>query len=205
MNTKKSSILLAVILFTAVPASVAYSALNNDPYALVADQAWYISTSGPTLYGYVDYAVYAPGDYVGSLSFPDKFVYCYQIFNLSTSNPVSSFVVNLEPGATIYNPTFDSASASGDPGGINPILILSLPDSINYFSNRNTIPANQHSSVVLFTSYSVPTFVTGSITGITTSSIALELPTPIPEPATLLMFTLAVPLLVKTRKHCLTK
>lgn len=203
MNTKRSSILLAVILFTAVPASIAYSALNDDPAALVADQVTYIK-AGPTLYGYVDYAVYAPGDYLGSLSFPDKFVYCYQIFNLPTSTPVSTFSVDLIPDTTAVSAFTDSASVSGAPGGSIPVSLVS-DIRVSYIFGRNAVLANQHSAVLLFTSDSAPTFGNGLLTGTVAGSFALELPTPIPEPSTLLLFTLAAPVLVKTRKQRLTK
>ena len=192
--------LLAAFLFTAVGASVAHSALNSDPAALIADSVTFNASSGPTFYGYVDYAVYAPGDYTGSLSFPDKFVYCYQIFNLPTSAAVSVFSVVLIPGASVVGAFTDSASTTGVPGGSIPVP-LSSALMVSYFFGRNTVPANQHSTVLLFASDMAPTLGTATLTNFQSVSVGIQLPAPIPEPTTLLLFALVAPMLVKTRKQ----
>jgi hypothetical protein len=193
MNTKYSFMLLAAFLFTAVPAPVAHSALNNDPAALIADSVIFNASSGPTFYGYVDYAVYAPGDYTGSLSFPDKFVYCYQIFNLPTSAAVSVFSVDLIPDAIVVGAFTDSASAAGVTGGSIPVPLASA-SMVSYFFGRNNVLANQHSTVLLFASDMGPTLGTATLTSSQSVNVDIQLPAPIPEPATLLMFALVAPL-----------
>jgi hypothetical protein len=199
MNTKYSILLLAVFLFIAVTAPVAYSALNNDPAALIADSVTFDASSGPTFYGYVDYAVYAPGDYTGSLSFPDKFVYCYQIFNLPTSAAVSIFSVDLISGAAVAGAFTDSASAAGVSGGLIPVPLASA-SMVSYFFGRNTVLANQHSTVLLFASDMAPILGTGTITNSQSVGVDIQLPAPVPEPATLLLFAIVAPLLIKTRR-----
>jgi hypothetical protein len=201
MNTKNSSVLLAVILFTTVLTSAVYAALSSDANAIISDQVAFSHTSSPKLFGHIDYAVYAPGDYIGSLSFPDKFVYCYQIFNNPTSTAVSSFIISLDQDAAAYNPTYDAASASGVSGGINPTAYTLTPNSVSYFSPRNAIPADQHSSVLLFTSDSAPTIGTGFVAGALTGSISVQLPTLVPEPTTLVLLALAAPAFIRTRRH----
>ncbi len=201
MNFKISSVVFVFMIAVVSCPAIVNAALYNDSSAVMADSVTFHGTSGPTFIGYIDYAVYAPGDYVGSVSFPEQFIYCYQIFNSSTSAAVSDFYIDLETGATAGNPGYDALSSSGVPGGINPSNSNLISGSILYSFSRGGIPANQHSSVLYFSSDLAPAMGTGLIIGLNAGMVTVELPTPVPEPATIILLILASPILLKTRRR----
>jgi hypothetical protein len=185
--------------------SVANASLADDSTAIMFGQTPQFSYTAttPKLFGYVDYAVYAPGDYSGSISFPaDQYVYCYQIFVLPTSGAIGFFTVNLDSDATAYNQTFDALASSGVSGGSAPSSSSIQNNTVNYvFARTAAITANNHSDVLIFSSNFAPQFGDGVVSGTLPGSVHIEIPTPTPEPASLLLMTLAAPALLRIRRR----
>jgi hypothetical protein len=204
MNARYISLILTAIFLAIVVPTVANASLANDSNAIIfgeTPQFSYTATT-PKLFGYVDYAVYAPGDYVGSLSLPaDQYVYCYQIFVLPTSGAIGFFTVNLSPDATALNAAFDTASLSGVPGGSTPANSTVSQDFVTYNFGRNSISANNHSAVLLFTSDFAPQVGDGIVSGALPGTAQIDIPTPTPEPASMLILALGVPALLGRRRR----
>jgi len=198
MNTRCLSAILAAIFLAAGLPSVANAAFYDGTDTLISGQASFFNSSSQ-LYGYVDYAVYSPGDFIYSDSFPDKFFYCYQIFNDPTSSSIGRFTVNLDSGETAYS-TDDFVFSEGD---INPLTIFSGPTTVAYlFNSSYRIPANRNSSVLFFAADSGLTTNSVIITGTTTGSVTFDIPaTILPEPASVLFLSLGAPLLMKARRR----
>ncbi|MGB7582187.1 MAG: hypothetical protein WBL85_07050 [Sedimentisphaerales bacterium] len=100
---QKASILVITLVSAVVFPSIVSAAISTDPSALPAFRNHITFTAGSALSGSLDYAVYAPGSYDGSLAFPsNEYVYCYQIFDgpSSTVN-IDYFSVGLYPGVTM--------------------------------------------------------------------------------------------------------
>ena len=212
MNTRCISAILAAIFLAAGLPSVANAALADDSSAIISGSVSISRTTYPEFSAYIDYAVYSPGGYPGSLTFPaDKYVYCYQLFNDPISTNIVSFKIDLGTNLIAYNPYYDSASGSGAPGGSilpgtwGPFVGEGM---IFYnFTTQNAIPADQYSAVLLFTSDFAPalTIDAGTVRDIQGGRFTMQLPTPlptlIPEPASLLLLALASPALLKTRRR----
>lgn len=196
---QKASILVIVLVSAVVFPSIVSAAISADPGALPGFHNHITFTAGSALSGSLDYAVYGPGSYDGSLSFPaDKYVYCYQVFDSpgSTVN-IDYFSVGLYPGITVGNLTYDAAHPFAVSGGINPSFEFLSQTAFYFFSiSPSPITPNSHSSVLLFTSDKAPMMGSGVVSGGYTGGAVISLPTPIPEPATLLLFTLAAPAIV---------
>jgi hypothetical protein len=205
MNTRCLSAILAVIFLAAGLPSVANANLADDPAAIVAGSFVISQTTSPKFFSHIDYAVYAPGDYIGSYSFPDEYVYCYQLFNDSTSmSNINALTINIAPDAIVDSTNYDTSSLSGTAGGINPVFNAYSRDQVQYlFNPRNSITVNQHSSVLIFTSDFAPDSImgTGLLGTATASSFSVQIPVPTPEPASLLLLAMASPFLLKTRRH----
>jgi hypothetical protein len=205
MNTRCLSAILAAIFLAAGLHSVANAALADDSTAIISDSVSFSRTTSPEFFGHIDYAVYAPGNYSGSYSFPDKYIYCYQLFNdpTSTSN-IMSLDININPDASVDSTNFDTASLSGVAGGINPVFYAFSRGQVQYvFSSHNPISVDQHSSVLIFTSDFAPDSImgTGFLGTATAGNFSVQLPVPTPEPASLLLLALATPFLLKTRRR----
>jgi hypothetical protein len=202
MSTRCLSAILAAIFLATGLSSVANAALSLDgATVLTSGPAPFNYDTAPKLFGRVDYTVYSPG----SLSFPDKYVYCYQIYDYTTSSDIGSFTINLCSVATAYNPNWDAST-----GGINPIsaslqenVLLQQNDVVYTFSSRAPITAYHNSSVLFFTSDFSWQLGSGVITDTSKTSHASvsSIPVPTPEPASLLLLTLATPFLLKTRRR----
>ena len=199
MNTRCLSAILAAIFLAAGLPSVANAAFYDSTDFLIAGQSPRFDNSSLQLYGYVDYAVYAPGDFTGASALEDKYYYCYQIFDSSTSAPISKFTFDLDSGVTAYSPGSFVFSA----GDITPNAESFNAPIVTYFFNTrgNNITANHNSSVLFFAADSGPVIDidSGTITG--ASGTTVSLPAPTPEPASILLLTLATPFLLKTRRR----
>jgi hypothetical protein len=200
MNTRCLSAILAAIFLAAGLPSVANAVLFDGATVLTSGPAPFNYDTAPKLFGRVDYTVYSPG----SLSFPDKYVYCYQIFDYQTSSAIIKFTVNLGSGATAYNPNWDPST-----GGINPYsaslqqnVSLQQNDIVYEFDSRNPITAYHNSSVLFFTSDFYWQSGSGVILDTSrTSHTSVSIPVPTPEPASLLLLALASPVLLKARRR----
>lgn len=176
--------LLAVLL---VSGQSAQAFLWQDPAAMPSyrDRTFFSFTPGGTL-NFVDYAVYAPGDYTGSISFNDDlYVYAYQVSNSASSTVgIDYFSVGLSPDAPVPNVAYDSAMSFAIPGGCNPSMHFKLPESVIYLYLTDNIGAGQCSMTLLFTSNYGPEMAYGYVSGGAMGGENVELPSPVPEPAT---------------------
>jgi len=204
MNTRcLSAILAAVLLAAGLPsaADAAVGAFYDGTNTLISGQAPFFDSSSQ-LYGYVDYAVYSPGNFAGSASFPaGKYAYCYQIFDSSTSSDIGKFTVKLDAGVTAYSPG-SFVFASGDIDSFTESF--SAPTVTYQFNSRPpTLSANHYSYVLFFAADSGPVIDidSGAIAGTKIGSTSVQIPTPTPEPASLLLLALASPVLLKTRRR----
>jgi hypothetical protein len=205
MKTKYLSLILAAIYIAACLPSIANATIANDATAIMHGSQDFNRPSDQKFFARIDYAVYALGNYPGSLTFPaDKFVYCYQLFNLTTSTTnINSLTINLDTDLIAsYNPYYDTASGSGASGGSIPPIPTVGSDTIYYnFTSRGTaILTNQHSAVLLFTSDFAPVLTIDAGTATDTyGSFTFKLPIPTPEPASVLLLALAAPTLLRIR------
>jgi len=196
---QKASILVIVLVSAVVfPSIVSAATISTDAVALPGFHSSTTFTAGLGLSGSLDYAVYGPGTYDGSLTFPaDKYVYCYQLFDsLGSTVNIDYFSVGLYPGVTVGNLEYDAADTHAVAGGINPFTEFPLSQTVLCLFSASPITPNSHSSVLLFTSDKAPTMASGVASGGYTGGAVISLPTPIPEPATMLLFTLAAPAIV---------
>jgi hypothetical protein len=198
MNIKYLTMILAAICLAAGLPSVANAAFYDGTDFLSSGQTSFFSSSSQ-LYGYVDYAVYSPGDFTGAASFPaDKYAYCYQIFDSSTSSAITEFTINLKPGITAYSTGYFASSASDIiPNGESftaPIVTYS-------FTTRNNKITATHNSSVLFFAGDLGPETDSGIIGSSTGSTSVQIPTPAPEPASILLLALAAPFLLKIRRR----
>jgi hypothetical protein len=181
--------------------TAAASPLWSDPNAMSAwrgTKGFYDVGSGATLDVDVEYAVYAPGNYGLSGTDPSggaHYVYAYQVFNDLLGNvPVSSFSVGLDPTANVASIGSDAGSGT-TPGGTAPTASAfsgTPPTSACWYFFLNTIdpsPTNEYSTVLLFTSPYGPQWAPGSLLDSGLSD-RHDLPSPMPEPATLALMAL---------------
>jgi hypothetical protein len=197
MNIRCISAISAAIFLAAGLPSVADAAFYDGTEPVDSGRAFFPSSSSQ-LYGYVDYAVYSPGYFAGSDSFPDKFFYCYQIFNSSGSSSIGRFTVTLDTGETAYSPDYFVFSE----GDISPLTVFSSPTTVAYlFSSTCRIPANHNSSVLFFAADSGSIAPSVIIAGTMTGSVSFQIPSPVPEPASVLFLSLAAPFLFKYRRR----
>jgi hypothetical protein len=205
MKTKLLSLILAAVSIAAGLPSAANATLADDSAAIISGSFSISRTTSPKFFSHIDYAVYAPGDYIGSSSFPGEYVYCYQLFNDSTSmSNINAFTIELDTALIAYNPYYDTASGSGVSGGSISLTPSPPLDAITYnFGTRNVITVNNHSVVLLFTSDFAPDSImgTGLLSTTTAGSFSVQIPVPTPEPASLLLLALASPFLLKIRRH----
>ena len=150
---------------------------------------------GATIDVDVEYAVYQAGDYEDSGTDPSggtEYVYAYQIFNdLAGDVLVSSFSVGLDSAADPDD--IGSDAGSGTAGGTAPSASAfsgSPPTSaVWYFFNDTIDPPGEYSEVLIFTSPNGPQWAPATVMDSGLSDIQ-NLPSPIPEPATLALMGL---------------
>jgi hypothetical protein len=145
--------------------------------------------SGNVLVAQAQYAVYAPGSYNGSVAVPaNEYVYAYQLYNVG-GTALTTLTVGLLTGSGAGNGGTDPLY--GDAGGINPNFALVLPGTFNVTFLIPQLPGGGHSVVLLFTSPNGPTTTDASVIDSGLSSSASGAPTPLPEPATLVLLGLS--------------
>ena len=175
-------IMLAVIL---VMGQSGFASLNNDPAAISAYKGSSPFSAGGALSGHVDYAVYAPGMYDGTVHFNNNlYVYAYQVFSQSSTVSIDYFSVGLEPGVSVSNATSDSAAPYAVTGGIVPDLSLVMSQQVLYLFQSDTISANEYSRTLLFASNIAPVMADGVVSAGFAGGAIMALPSPVPEPAT---------------------
>jgi hypothetical protein len=152
----------------------------------------------------IDYAVYAPGDYVNSPALQGNpipsspidpsggahYVYAYQIHTTSVQG-VKDLTVGLTAGAVALGST-DIGTYSFDPEfGVVPtstfITIPAVRVSNAKWTKTTLILQNDHSNILFFTSAFGPQWFQSSLGGGGSFTAQESLPSPIPEPASLVL------------------
>lgn len=136
--------------------------------------------------GHVDYEVYAPGNYNGTLSAiqSEHYVYAYKVYNDAQSQlKIDDFTVNLVPGVAIVHIGYEGADTQ--PDATSP----STTGSVSYDFYTLPINPDEYSSFLLYSSEYGPIAGNGAVNGEGITSLVEGIPVPyIPEPATCLLF-----------------
>ena len=192
MSRIKIFVLSMFILFLASSASA--TLLVNDPGAMPgwADTLYFGSGD---LTSEVDYAVFAPGDFAG-IDSSAGYVYAYQVFNTSVSSAISMFELELlDPDSVAM------AGSVGTYGGgqVPSIMAIdSIADVYRAFFSPS-LPANSYSEALLLTSLNGPTRTMASVINSGLSDTNDDAPSPIPEPASLSLMSLAAIALLRRK------
>jgi len=177
--------------------------LASDPNAMagwkgtvsfVPPSAWQVD---------MDYAVFAPGNYPDDLVNGDdpsngtEYVYAYQAFNVSASGPATTVSIGLLGGSGAGNAGDDPLHVQT--GGVSPTSSVVLLDSVvTSFTSPQLLPG-QHSTVFLFTSLNSPTWMSASVSNAGQSD-QQSLPSPLPEPSSLVLLAGAGLMLIRKRR-----
>jgi hypothetical protein len=206
MEMNLSRLLPTVLALLLIASPALAGPLPTDTNAIAGWQGSTLfsdSNGGFNLVVDIEYAVYAPGQFGSSaaLGLPADpsggadFVYAYQALNnvnLSTTNLIN-LSVGLTPG-TIPN---GSTNIGFVPGfGLNPNVDQFIPAGDPKTSARWTwavplLNPGINSTVVYFTSPYGPGLLLSSITGGHATLDSTALPSPVPEPSTLLLAAIA--------------
>ncbi len=180
--------------------------LATDPAAMPAfrgSQNFSTSSGSLSLQGRVEYAVYAPGAYSGSLVIPTgQYAYAYQVFSNAASNVNTDiFLVGLQPAASVVYTASDIAH--GVTGGIKPGADFILSQSVMYLFNTIAVTPNTHSQVMIFTSPQSPIMgFAAVVAGYMAATVpSVPTPNPIPEPATMAVLGIGSGILIALRKQ----
>ncbi len=139
--------------------------------------------NGQTLSGYVDYAVFGPGQfpYAGYTPPANELTYAYQVF-VTGAAPVSSFELVLMDQANNIG-FFDTGIS-----GVAPTSMVLNPMTSAKWTFPG-IPQNGHSLGLAFSSPNIPTQLFATVVDTGQSTWVIPLPSPsnlgIPEPASL--------------------
>ena len=208
MQQRIIGLLTLVLALAGLGKSALAGPLSNDPAAM-PNWANTQPFDGPHVHATVDYAVYAPGHFSNSVALgapgsppPDPslaqdYVYAYQIINLPASTTyITELSVGLYPNAVPLNstnignfvgPPADVAALPPDFSQFN--AVVGAPKSSAIWSYSGEIDPTQHSDILYFTSPFPPTKITSSLYG--AENVSRLLPTPVPEPNTLVLGMMA--------------
>jgi len=146
----------------------------------------------------VDYAVFAPGTFEAAFPGQDpsggtEYVYAYQITNNDTD--VSKLTVGLDGDEPLGSIGFVSDVSSTDP---TASLFVGTTSAAWDFTVPNPLVNGAESSVLIFTSAAAPEWDSGTVEASFPDS--QQLPSPLPEPASLGLVALGLGL-VSVRRH----
>lgn len=197
---------MAVAVALAATAAQA-SLMHEDPAAMLAwqgTQHYQASDATYLLDVDVDYAVYAPGAYPGAdPSGGTDYVYAYEIFNTVNAGSVEAglLLVGLQQSSGARNIGLDvSSGAPGLAGGVTPDITYIGATGAGWSFSVDTVDYGEDSVTLILTSLNGPTWQYASVAdgGL---SAERELPSPLPEPATLLLLTSGAVLTYFTRRR----
>lgn len=178
----------AVSVGSSASAGILVSGGGGMP-AFTGSQLFNDSSSGFTISANVDFAVFAPGAF--GVAFPGEdpsggadFVYAYQIENLDTD--IITMTVGLDSDESLGTIGF-----IGDAGLVNPTASLFVgagPTSAAWDFGPGTLVNGTSSAILFFTSADAPEL--DSATVVAAFADSHNLPSPLPEPATLSLIAL---------------
>ncbi len=180
--------LLAVLL---VSGQSGIAALWEDPNAMKDGWSHWVDFgdfpvpaygSGGALNGHIDYAVYEP--YQCDAYITDLYVYAYQVFNDDSTVGIDFFSVGLSADVQVSEAMYALQKTWAEPGGSIPNMSLVLPEGVLFVFQFDNIGANEHSRTLLFTSDCAPDMGKGIVFGGASGGAIVDLPSPVPEPAT---------------------
>jgi hypothetical protein len=191
----------------AVFTACADASLYKDPAAMTGftDRiSFYITLSGVELKADVEYAVYAPGMYPGNdLTGRSKYIYTYQIFNSVQSDfAINFFSVGIINGSTVSTIYSDDTYGYNPVSAIEPSMSNIFAQSAGFIFAGGNLGPRKWSNVLIFSSIHSPTIGFGTVSGGGLCSMgALATPSIVPEPATIVMITPALLILVNKNKN----
>lgn len=214
-NLTRASFLCLLFALVATLSSTAMAGpLPTDPAGMGGVWQGSKVISSTKITATVEYAVYAPGQFDQSglafLNFPADpsldadYVYAYEVF--SSSIPFKDLTVATLAGSVpnAYWNTNHVDNVFAPNGGTAPTAeIFNLSDHI--FNAKWTFgtpfaTGTGFSNILYFTSPFGPTFNTASISGGSTNLASSTLPSPVPEPATVMLAAIAAACLLGVRR-----
>jgi hypothetical protein len=207
----KSTVLFFALAISAAPALAGPLAVDTNsylgiwhsstPYQGYNDPPFNTDPSGLT--GFVDWAVYAPGQFpvgftglAGWTPDPTHFVYAYQAYETGTAALTSLFVDLFNPGVNIGEFTGDGGFGDVGTGATGADFAQIVPMSTAEWYWFAGIPSGGNSYGLAFTSPYVPMLATGTVIDDGTNAFVVPLPTPsdqlIPEPSSFVLAAFGV-------------
>ena len=198
-------LLLAIVTLLCVLLSAPASGGVLDGHAgafVDSGVTWTGSTSfsnGAGVDGFVDWTVFAPGDFpfAGYVQPANEFVYAYQVFSTGTDSISSLFVSLSNPADNIGD--FDDLPGHG-------VIGTSLNPAVKAEWRFSGLPASTNSVGLAYSSTKAPQDLFGVAVGGGHFAFAMPLPSPspggdVPEPATLALLATGGPLALLRRRR----
>ena len=205
MASKRITVLggsvLTLFVVVGLAGSAAAGPLNGHPNALPGWTGALVGqhSSGQTVLSVIlDFAVFAPGAYPGQVpGGAAQFVYAYQAFNQpATTVGLTAVSVGLAAGSAAGNIGDDPSvvpGMPGAPGGIAPDIVAIGTSSARWgfgWIGGLEVGANQHSTVLVFTSPNGPKYEPATMMNGGLPTPIGVVPSPIPEPVTVVLISL---------------
>jgi hypothetical protein len=199
---------MSLLCVTAVFVSAANALPTGGIYAGWGPEPipFFFVVDGRTLSGSIECAVY--NNYQGNAQLAGTYVYAYQIFSSGSNVSIDSFSVAIFENADVLSITYDDPEQTG---GVNPSFAYFSPDQptaqsaayvfLPWSPFPGVIPNGGKSTVLLFSSNNVPNRGFGIIEGGSAAGVVNNLPTPVPEPATIVLLGISSAAVCTMRKR----